>query len=109
MGERVSIEDFMKLELRIARVLSAERIKGSDKLLKLTLSLGNEERTVVAGIAKYYSPDELIGKKILIVANLKPRKIFGIESQGMVVALQDGESLSLLVPDKDVMEGTRAS
>jgi len=109
MGERVSIEDFMKLELRIAKVLSAERIKGSDKLLNLTLSLGNEERTVVAGIAKYYSPDELIGKKILIVANLKPRKIFGIESQGMVVALQDGESLSLLVPDKDVMEGTRAS
>ena len=105
----VSIEDFLKLDLRLAKVLDAERVEGSEKLIKLRLSLGDEERTVVAGIAKFYSPEELVGKKILIVANLKPRKIFGIESQGMILALSDGESMSLLVPDRDVKEGIRAS
>ncbi len=105
----VSIEDFLKLDLRLAKVLDAERVEGSEKLIKLRLSLGDEERTVVAGIAKFYSLEELVGKKILIVANLKPRKIFGIESQGMILALSDGESMSLLVPDRDVKEGIRAS
>ena len=105
----VGIEDFLKLDLRLAKVLNAERVEGSEKLLKLTLSLGDEERTVVAGIAKFYSPEELVGKKILIVANLKPRKIFGIESQGMILALSDGEKMSLLVPDRDIEEGSKAS
>ena len=105
----VGIEDFLKLDLRLAKVLNAERVEGSEKLLKLTLSLGDEERTVVAGIAKFYSPEELVGKKILIVANLKPRKIFGIESQGMILALSDGKKMSLLVPDRDIEEGSKAS
>ncbi|EDP74901.1 methionyl-tRNA synthetase beta subunit [Hydrogenivirga sp. 128-5-R1-1] len=105
----VGIEDFLKLDLRLAKVLNAERVEGSEKLLKLTLSLGDEERTVVAGIAKFYSPEELVGKKILIVTNLKPRKIFGIESQGMILALSDGEKMSLLVPDRDIEEGSKAS
>ncbi len=103
------IEDFLKLDLRLAKVLSAERIEGSDRLLKLRVSLGDEERTLVAGIAQHYSPEELEGKKILVVANLKPRKIFGVESQGMILALSDGENLSLLVPDRDIREGVRAS
>ncbi len=103
------IEDFLKLDLRLARVLSAERIEGSDRLLKLRVSLGDEERTLVAGIAQHYSPEELEGKKILVVANLKPRKIFGVESQGMILALSDGKNLSLLVPDRDIREGVRAS
>ncbi|MCS7277450.1 MAG: methionine--tRNA ligase subunit beta, partial [Aquificaceae bacterium] len=67
------------------------------------------ERTLMAGIAKHYSPEELVGKKILMLANLKPRKIFGVESQGMVLALSDGENLSLIVPDRDVREGAKAS
>ena len=103
------IEDFLKLDLRLAKVLSAERIEGSDRLLKLRVSLGDEERTLVAGIAQHYSPEELEGKKILVVANLKPRKIFGVESQGMILALSDGANLSLLVPDRDIREGVRAS
>ena len=107
--ELISIEDFQKIEIRLAKVLSAERVEGSEKLLKLRVSLGDEERTLVAGIAKHYSPEELVGKKILMLANLKPRKIFGIESQGMVLALSDGESLSLIVPDKDIKEGVKAS
>jgi tRNA-binding protein len=107
--ELIGIEDFLRLDIRLAKVISAERVEGSEKLLKLKVSLGDEERTLVAGIARYYAPEELVGKKILILANLKPRKIFGIESQGMVLALSDGEALSLLVSDKDVKEGARAS
>lgn len=104
----VGIEDFLKLDLRLAKVLEAEKVEGSDKLIKLRLSLGNEERTVVAGIAKFYSPEELVGKKILIVANLTPRKIFGIESQGMILALSNGDKMSLIVPDRDIEEGAKA-
>ncbi len=107
--ELIGIEDFLKLDIRLAKVLSAERIEGSEKLLKLRVSLGEEERTLVAGIAKHYAPEELIGKSILILANLKPRKIMGIESQGMVLALSDGEKLSLIVPDREVKEGAKAS
>ncbi len=105
--ELIGIEDFLKVDLRLAKILSAERVEGSEKLLKLSISLGEEERTLVAGIAKFYDPEDLVGKKILMVANLKPRKIFGIESQGMILALSDGENLSLLVPDRDMKEGVR--
>ncbi|MEM2695938.1 MAG: methionine--tRNA ligase subunit beta [Thermoproteota archaeon] len=107
--ELIGIEDFLKLDIRLAKVLSAERVEGSEKLLKLRVSLGEEERTLMAGIAKHYSPEELIGKKVLILANLKPRKILGVESQGMVLALSDGENLSLILPDKDIKEGAKAS
>ncbi len=105
----IGIEDFLKIDLRVAKVLSAERVEGSEKLLRLQISLGDEERTIVAGIAKHYSPEELVGKKIVVVANLKPRKIFGITSQGMLLAASDGENLSLIVPDRDVKEGAKLS
>ncbi len=106
--ELIGIEGFLKLDIRLAKVLSAERVEGSEKLLKLRVSLGEEERTLMAGIAKHYSPEELVGKKVLMLANLKPKKIFGVESQGMVLALSDGESLSLIVPDRDIKEGAKA-
>jgi tRNA-binding protein len=105
----ISFEEFQRIDLRIAKIISAERVEGSNKLIKLKASLGGEERTLVAGIASYYSPDELVGKKILMVANLKPRKIFGIESQGMILAVSDGDKLSLLIPERDVREGVKAS
>ena len=107
--ELIGIEDFLKLDIRLAKVLEAERVEGSDKLIKLKVSLGDEERTLVAGIAKFYSPEELVGKKILMLANLKPRKLFGIESQGMILALSKGENLSLIVPDREIEEGAKAS
>ena len=106
---QIGIEEFQRVDIRVAKVLSAERIEGSEKLIKLRISLGGEERTLVAGIAGHYSPEDLEGMKILILANLKPRRIFGVESQGMVLALQDGDKLSLIVPDRDVKAGTRAS
>ncbi len=98
----------MKVDLRIAEILSAEKIKKSDKLLKLQVELGNDKRQVVAGIAQSYEPDTLIGKKIVFVANLKPAKLFGVESQGMVLAIEDEKGkLSVLEADSDINVGTK--
>ena len=104
----ISIEDFMKVDLRIAEVLEAEKVEKADKLLKLKLKVGNEEKTVVAGIAKYYEPEKLVGKKVAFVANLKPAKLRGIMSQGMILAASDdNDNLALLVPDKDMGSGSK--
>ncbi|HEY7161360.1 MAG TPA: methionine--tRNA ligase subunit beta, partial [Acidobacteriota bacterium] len=85
-SERIGIEDFMKTGLRVAEVKAAERVQGSKKLLKITVDLGTETRTVVAGIADAYAPEDLVGKQVIIVTNLKPAKLMGIESNGMVLA-----------------------
>ncbi|OIO27006.1 methionine--tRNA ligase subunit beta [Candidatus Micrarchaeota archaeon CG_4_10_14_0_2_um_filter_60_11] len=82
----VTYDDFKKLDLRVGTIKAAERVVGSDKLLKLTVSLGSEERTLAAGLAELKSPEELVGRKIIVVANLAPRKLRGIESQGMLLA-----------------------
>jgi methionyl-tRNA synthetase len=84
--ERIGIEDFLKTGLRVAEVKAAERVQGSKKLLKITVDLGTETRTVVAGIADAYAPEDLVGKQVIIVTNLKPAKLMGIESNGMVLA-----------------------
>ncbi|MFH1751159.1 MAG: methionine--tRNA ligase subunit beta [Candidatus Micrarchaeota archaeon] len=104
--ETVSFEDFSKLKLKVAKILEAERVEGSDKLLKLQIRLGDEIRTLVAGIAEQYAEDELLGKKIIVVANLAPKKLKGIDSQGMLLAAEgpDG-TLSLLSLDRDVEDG----
>ena len=85
-GERIAIDDFMKVDLRVAKVLTAERVPKSKKLLKLTVDVGFEQRTLVAGIAEAYEPDAIIGRTIVIVANLRPATLMGIESNGMVLA-----------------------
>ena len=84
--DRISIADFAKVDLRVAQVVSAERVQGADKLLKLIVDLGTEKRQILAGIAKAYSPESMIGRKIVIVANLHPRKMRGLESNGMLLA-----------------------
>ena len=86
VDNRISIDDFMKVELRTARVLTAEKVEKSKKLLKLTVDVGSEHRTLVAGIAEAYEPEALVGKTVVIVFNLKPAKLMGIESNGMVLA-----------------------
>jgi len=103
----ISIDDFAKVQLRVAEVLEAERIKGADKLLKLQIKIGEERRQIVAGIAKHYTPEELIGKKIVVVANLKPAKLRGVESQGMLLAASNPEKLTLLTVDRDIESGAR--
>ena len=105
----VSIEDFAKLKFRVGEVLEAEKVPKADKLLKLTVDLGDEKRTIVSGIAQFYTPEELVGKKIIVFANLKPRKIFGIESKGMVLAAKDENTLRLLTVDGDISNGAYVS
>lgn len=87
----ITIDDFAKVELRVAQVTVAEKVKGADKLLRLEVDLGTETRQIVAGIAKAYDPEKLIGRKVVIVANLAPRKLRGLESQGMIVAASLGD------------------
>ena len=104
---QITIEDFMKIQLKTAKVLSAERVPKSEKLLKLQVGLGAEQRQIVAGIGKKYEPESLIGKTIVIVANLKPAKLMGIESQGMVLAAGDSEVRGLATFLEDVEPGTK--
>lgn len=105
----IEYDDFAKLDLRTAKVTAAERLPKADKLLKLTIDVGGEARTLVAGIAKHYTPEEMVGKTIIIVANLKPRALMGVTSQGMALAVNDGGKLSLLAPEKEMLSGLKVS
>ena len=89
-SDKIPIEDFAKVEMRVGQIKTAERIVGADKLLKLTVDIGTEVRQVCAGIAQYYEPESLIGRKVIVVVNLAPRKLRGVESNGMVVAASVG-------------------
>lgn len=102
----VSFKDFQKLDLRIGVIMAAEEIPGSKKLLKLTVDMG-EERTVVAGIKEHYRKETLPGTQVLVVANLEPAKLMGVESQGMLLAAGDKNGLHLMMPDSKTVPGTR--
>ncbi len=107
--ELITYDDFMKTKLKVAEIIHAEKIAKSDKLLKLMVKLDSEERQIIAGIAKYYAPEELIGKKVIIVANLKPAKLMGLESMGMILAVENGDGkMQVLSVDNSVKNGTRA-
>lgn len=97
----ITYDDFSEIKLKTARILEAEKVEGADKLLKLQIEVGEEKRQLVAGIAKFYQPQDLIGKMIVIVANLKPARIRGVESQGMLLAANTAEGLSLITVDGD--------
>jgi methionyl-tRNA synthetase len=104
---KISIDQFMETDLRVAEIRAAERVPKSKKLIKMTVFTGDDERTIVAGIGTKYAPEELVGRKVVIVANLQPAKLMGIESNGMVLAASmDGEP-SLLSVDAGVPAGTR--
>ncbi|NLP15324.1 MAG: methionine--tRNA ligase [Clostridium sp.] len=103
----ITIEDFAKIDLRVAKVLEAEKVEGADKLLKLKLELGDEIRQVVSGIAKNYAPESIVGKYVVLVANLKPVKLRGIESQGMILAASDDKDLVLATIDREINSGTK--
>ena len=103
--EKIAIDDFMKVELRVAKIIEASEIEGADRLLKLQVDLGSEKRQLVAGIKKSYTPEELVGKHIVVVANLKPARLRGEESQGMLLAAQTDDGPVLVAFDKDVPLG----
>ncbi|QKQ99615.1 methionine--tRNA ligase subunit beta [Metallosphaera tengchongensis] len=108
----ITIEDFQKLEIKVGKVIEAERIEGT-RLLKLKVDLGSETRQIVSGIAEYYTPDQILNKNVIVLTNLKPRIIRGFESQGMILAAgckedeQRGVKPVLLVPDGDAPQGTK--
>ena len=104
----IGIEDFAKIELRAAKILACEPVKKAKKLLKLTLDDGFGERTVASGIAKYYKPDELIGKTVVLVANLKPAVLCGVESNGMILAAVSGDDVKVIFLD-GVESGSKIS
>lgn len=105
--ENITINDFKKIDLRVGKVLSAEEIPGADKLLKIRVNFNSEERTLVAGIKEHYSPDDLIGKNIVVVFNLEPAKIRGIQSQGMLLAASDNNKVVLLTTEKEINPGSK--
>lgn len=103
----IGIEDFAKVEIKVALVTACEKVEKSNKLLKLTVKIGDETRTVVSGISKHYTPEELIGRKLALITNLKPAKLCGIESQAMILCAENGDGkVAFLTPEKDVEDGS---
>jgi methionyl-tRNA synthetase len=108
--ETIVFDDFAKIDIRIGKVVAAEKMEKSDKLLKLTVESGVDTRTILSGIAKHYTPEQMVGKQVTFVANLAPRKMMGIESQGMILMAEDAQGkLRLVLPDNDVNAGSTVS
>ncbi len=105
--EKININDFFKVELKVAKVLEASEIEGADRLLRLRVDLGSETRQLVAGIKKSYTPEELVGKHIIVVANLEPATLRGVESQGMLLAASTEDGPVLATFDKAVAPGAK--
>jgi methionyl-tRNA synthetase len=105
----INIDEFRKLELRVGVVKSAEAHPNADKLLVLKVDLGGEERQIVAGIKAHYAPGDLVGKQVVVVANLETAKLRGMASQGMVLAASDGDRIVILTPEKTVSPGAKVS
>lgn len=102
----ITFDDFLKLDIRIGTVTAADKVHGADKLIRLELDMGGETRQVVAGMAPAYAPEEFVGKQVPILANLEPRKLRGVESRGMILAVDiDGKPV-MLIPDKEVPPGS---
>ena len=104
--ETISFEEFKKLEIRIGKILSAEKVEGSDKLLKLEVDFGEDRRQIIAGIAQFYAPEALIGKECPFAYNLAPRVLKGLESQGMLLCPSDNANPVLMHPDKEIPPGS---
>ncbi len=110
MQEQINLEYFKTMDLRVAEVLNAEKVAGTEKLLKLKINLGDEERIIVAGIAHQYSLEELIGKKIVVIKNLEPATIRGIKSEGMLLAASNPKGdISILTVLRDIEPGSKVS
>ena len=103
----VTFKDFQRLDIRIGKILECERIPGAKKLLKVSLDIGTETRETVAGMAEFFSPEELVGKTVVVLVNLEPKKLMGVESQGMILAADLEGKPFLLTVDNDVPPGTK--
>lgn len=105
----VTIDEFRKLELKVATIKKAELHPNADKLLVIQVDMGSEERQVVAGIRGHYTPEELVGRQVVVVGNLETAKLRGVESQGMLLAASDGARIVILTPEKEVSPGAKVS
>ena len=105
----VSFEQFKEREIKIGKVLEVEEVEGADKLYLLTVDIGEETRKIIAGIKLWYKREELIGKNVVVLANLEPKVIRGVESKGMVLAVLNGDRFSVLTTDRDMPPGSRVS
>lgn len=103
----ITIDDLSKVEIKVGEVLTAGPVDGSEKLLKLEVDFGEEKRQILSGIAKYYSPEELVGKKTIFVTNLEPRQMMGLESNGMLLASGTEDSIILLEPNQEIPNGSK--
>jgi methionyl-tRNA synthetase len=110
LKNEIVFDDFTKLDMRVGTVLTAEAMKGSNKLLKLLVDIGFEKRTILSGIAQHYKPEEILGKQVIVIANLTPRRMMGIESQGMILMTEEvNGKLRFLRPDENVQPGSVVS
>lgn len=108
MGEEISFAEFQKLDLRIGKIIEANQIPNSKKLIRIIVDFGSEKRQAVAGLLKYYKPEELVGKKCVFLLNLQRRILAGVESQCMILAAEDNEgNVIVLQPEKDIVEGSK--
>lgn len=105
--DEITIDDFMKIDLRVATISAAERVPKTDKLMKLQVKVGDEERTIVSGIAQHYTAEELVGRNVIVIANLKAAKLRGIESRGMLLAASDGEGNLVLADAPNIASGSK--
>jgi tRNA-binding protein len=103
----IGVDDFRRVDLRVAKVIEAAKVEGSKKLIKLVVDLGAEKRQIIAGLAEYYKPEDLVGKYVVVVANLQPKKMMGLESQGMLLATCDKPVLLTIEKDGDEHVGER--
>lgn len=102
----IEFEDFQKIELRVGKIIEAEKVPKSNKLLKFLVDLGEEKRVIVSGVAKYYDCLDMIDKEVVVVTNLKPREIFGIESNGMILFAHNNDNLLVISPEQDICPGS---
>ena len=107
--EKITIEDFIKVDLRVGKIIEAEEVEDSRKMLKLLVDVGEEKRTIYAGVKKCYSPEDLLNKLVIVIINLKPREMKFGTSDGMMLATQNNDEIIILQPEKDVMPGSKVS
>ena len=107
--EKITIEDFIKVDLRVGKIIDAEEVEDSRKMLKLLVDIGEEKRTIYAGVKKSYSPEDLLNKLVIVIINLKPREMKFGTSDGMMLATQNNDEIIILQPERDVMPGSKVS
>ena len=107
--EKITIEDFIKVDLRVGKIIDAEEVEDSRKMLKLLVDIGEEKRTIYAGVKKSYSPEDLLNKLVVVIINLKPREMKFGTSDGMMLATQNNDEIIILQPEKDVTPGSKVS